>query len=567
MTQFKDLGLAGTILRAVEAEGYSTPTPIQAQAIPHLLKGRDLLGIAQTGTGKTAAFALPILERLTADRKRPVSRRVRALVLAPTRELAAQIAESFRVYGRNAQMQIAVIFGGVSYGPQVKALNRGLDILVATPGRLIDHLEQGTVKLDETEIVVLDEADHMLDLGFIVPIRDILSRLPARRQTLLFSATMPREIASLAADMLKEPVEVTVKPVGTTAERVDQSVFMVSSGDKNALLLHLMQQEQFQRTLIFTRTKRGADRVTTLLSKSGIDTQAIHGNKSQAQREKALASFKRGSTKVLVATDIAARGIDVDNVTHVVNYELPDVPEAYVHRIGRTARAGADGKAVAFCAPDERTNLRGIQKLTRQDIPAFIWSADKGVTAIEGLSALAGAGEGPTGRSGSGRKPGRTRPGRNERQRNAAERAARTERGRGEGRPSHQDRDQQQERAARPPRDAAPWQGERPQREERPFRDGPRKDAGEHAGRPHAHKSSGKRPGAKGPNRGPGRARDGERAFSKPHGPTEAPARHSPHRGAAKASANNDDKGRFKNRAGQRRRKRELAEREGAAAS
>jgi ATP-dependent RNA helicase RhlE len=416
VTHFSDLGLAGALLRAVEGEGYSTPTPIQAQAIPYLMQGRDLLGIAQTGTGKTAAFALPILHKLVSDRKRPVSRRTRVLILAPTRELVSQIAESFRSYGRHAHMQIATVFGGVSYGPQVKALGRGLDILVATPGRLLDHLQQGTLKLDGTEIVVLDEADHMLDLGFIVPIREIVAKLPADRQTLFFSATMPKEIAGLAADMLDNPAQVAVKPEGTTAERVDQCVYMVEAGAKNALLVHLLKNEGFGRTMIFTRTKRGADRVATLLERENIRALAIHGNKSQSQREKALASFKRGSTQVLVATDIAARGIDVDGVTHVVNYELPDVPEAYVHRIGRTARAGADGKAIAFCAADERVNLRDIQKLTRMAIPAFVWSEDKGTSAIEAMSNdFRGASAGrrrPGGRNGSAkrREGGRERP-------------------------------------------------------------------------------------------------------------------------------------------------------------
>lgn len=383
MTQFKDLGLAGALLRAIENEGYTQPTPIQAQAIPYLMQNRDLLGIAQTGTGKTAAFALPILHKLVSDRQRPVSRRTRVLVMAPTRELVSQIADSFRSYGRHAHMQIATVFGGVSYGPQVKALGRGLDVLVATPGRLLDHLQQGTLRLDGTEIVVLDEADHMLDLGFIVPIREIVAKLPSDRQTLFFSATMPKEISKLAGEMLNNPAQVTVKPEGTTAERVDQSVYMVDQGAKNTLLVHLLKQAEFERTLIFTRTKRGADRVAKLLCNENVSSQAIHGNKSQAQREKALAAFKRGSTQVLVATDIAARGIDVDNVTHVVNYELPDVPEAYVHRIGRTARAGAAGKAIAFCDSSERGSLRDIQRLTRMSIPAFVWSADKGTTQID----------------------------------------------------------------------------------------------------------------------------------------------------------------------------------------
>jgi ATP-dependent RNA helicase RhlE len=411
VTHFNDLGLAAAVLRAVENEGYTTPTPIQEQAIPLLLQGRDLLGIAQTGTGKTAAFALPILHKLVSDRQRPQSRRTRVLVMAPTRELVSQIAESFRSYGRHAQMQIATVFGGVSYGPQVKALGRGLDILVATPGRLLDHLQQGTVRLDETEIVVLDEADHMLDLGFIIPIREIVAKLPKDRQTLFFSATMPKEIAKLAGEMLDNPAQVTVKPEGTTAERVDQSVYMVDAGAKNTLLVHLLKQKEFERTLIFTRTKRGADKVTKLLAGENISSQAIHGNKSQAQREKALNLFKRGLCQTLVATDIAARGIDVDSVTHVVNYELPDVPEAYVHRIGRTARAGAAGKAIAFCDRSERGSLRDIQRLTRITIPAFVWSQDKGVTPIE-VSPEDLRSEGPARRRSGNRPQGRSAGGR-----------------------------------------------------------------------------------------------------------------------------------------------------------
>lgn len=410
VTHFKDLGIAGTILRAVEAEGYQTPTPIQAQAIPPLMAGRDLLGIAQTGTGKTAAFALPILHRLTTDRRPVQSRRVRALVLAPTRELAAQIGESFRTYGRNAHMQIAVIFGGVSYGPQVKALNRGLDILVATPGRLLDHLEQGTLRLDATDTIVLDEADHMLDLGFIAPIRNIVARLPKRRQTLLFSATMPKEIAKLAADMLNDPVEVSVKPAGATADRISQCVYHVAGPAKTALLAQLLARKSVERAIVFTRTKRGADRVAVALGKSDIASVAIHGNKSQGQREKALALFRNGKARVMVATDIAARGIDIDGITHVVNYELPDVPEAYVHRIGRTARAGADGEGIAFCAPEERPNLRAIERLTGQKIQAFAWDEGKGLapfvtTDEQPATASTGAEKSKRQRSAQKRKP------------------------------------------------------------------------------------------------------------------------------------------------------------------
>jgi ATP-dependent RNA helicase RhlE len=371
VTNFAALGVPETILRALTKAGYDTPTPIQAQAIPDLMKGRDLLGIAQTGTGKTAAFALPILTRFAAERKVAEPRHARALVMAPTRELAAQISESFRAYGCFMGIQVATIVGGVSYGGQLKALQRGVDVLVATPGRLLDHLEAGNVRLDKTDIVVLDEADHMFDLGFIVPIRKILAKLPKKRQSLFFSATMPKEIASLAAEFLKNPVEVAVTPVATTAERVRQEVIMVDGGAKQTILVELLKRQEFQRTIVFTRTKRGADRVCKTLDHSGISAAAIHGNKSQGQRQRALDDFKQGKARVLVATDIAARGIDVSGVSHVVNFELPEVPENYVHRIGRTARAGAEGVAVSLCENTERGMLRAIEKLTRTTITAI----------------------------------------------------------------------------------------------------------------------------------------------------------------------------------------------------
>jgi ATP-dependent RNA helicase RhlE len=366
VTQFSDLGLSEVLLRALQQEGYAHPTPIQAQAIPPLLEKRDLLGIAQTGTGKTAAFALPILDRLIRDKRRPAPRGVRALVLAPTRELAVQISESFRTYGRLSHLSVATVVGGVSMGGQIKALARGVDILVATPGRLIDHLSSGNVRLESTEVVVLDEADHMLDLGFIIPIRQILARMPKERQSLFFSATMPKEIAGLAADFLRDPIEVKVAPVSTTAERVAQEVYLVDAAAKRGLLAELLAQPAFRRTIVFARTKRGADKVSQHLEAVGIPSAAIHGNKSQGQRQRALDGFRTGRTAVLVATDIAARGIDVDGVTHVVNFELPDVPETYVHRIGRTARAGAAGMAVSLCDDSERHLLRAIEKLTRQ---------------------------------------------------------------------------------------------------------------------------------------------------------------------------------------------------------
>ncbi|MDE2017304.1 MAG: DEAD/DEAH box helicase [Hyphomicrobiales bacterium] len=369
MTTFQDLGLSETVLRALSHEGYRTPTPIQSGAIPPLLQGRDLLGIAQTGTGKTAAFACPIVDRLVAENRRPEPRCVRALVLAPTRELAQQIAESFKTYGKFARLSVAVIVGGVSAGPQAQALARGLDVLVATPGRLLDHLGNGALRLASTRIVVLDEADHMLDLGFIEPIKRIVSKLPADRQTLLFSATMPKEIAGLADAMLREPARVSVTPVATTVERIDQRVVLCESSAKRGLLLELLGRPEFSRAIVFTRTKRGADRVSDYLGEGGVSAVAIHGNKSQGQRQRALESFRRGQARVLVATDIAARGIDIDGISHVINFEMPDVPEAYVHRIGRTARAGADGSAISLVDGSERDQLRAIERLTRQSLP------------------------------------------------------------------------------------------------------------------------------------------------------------------------------------------------------
>ena len=382
MTQFTDLGLNPALLKALTAEGYETPTPIQAQAIPGVMKGRDLQGIAQTGTGKTAAFALPILHRLAADKKAAPRRGCRCLVLSPTRELATQIAESFRSYGRHLGMTVAVIFGGAKYGPQTKALANGIDILVATPGRLIDHMGQHTAFLGETEIFVLDEADQMLDLGFLVPIRRIVNTLPKQRQNLFFSATMPTEIGKLAGEMLKDPIKVAVAPESTTVERVEQSVIFVEAARKRALLADLFAAKDLSRVIVFTRTKRGADRVAKYLEASGVSAASIHGDKSQSQREKALAAFKAGACRALVATDIAARGIDVDAVSHVVQFELPNVPESYVHRIGRTARAGANGTAIALCADDERSLLKDIQKVTRQTIPAFDRRNDKQLGAV-----------------------------------------------------------------------------------------------------------------------------------------------------------------------------------------
>ena len=365
MTSFADLGLALPILNALTTQGYTEPTPIQTQAIPHVMLGRDLQGIAQTGTGKTAAFALPILHRLLVDKKPAPRRGCRVLVLSPTRELAGQIAESFRNYGRQTGLRTALMYGGVPKGRQAKAVAGGIDILVATPGRLMDHMQDGAVSLNGVEVLVLDEADHMLDLGFIVPIRRIVQSIPPARQTLFFSATMPKEISTLAGQMLKNPVHVAVSPVATTADLVEQKVIFVETSRKRQVLAEILRSSKMTRTLVFTRTKHGADRVTQHLEAAGQPAAAIHGDKSQPQRERALQMFKQGRIGVLVATDIAARGIDVDGVTHVVNFDLPNVPEAYVHRIGRTARAGHTGVAISFCDSSERAHLRGIEKLIR----------------------------------------------------------------------------------------------------------------------------------------------------------------------------------------------------------
>jgi ATP-dependent RNA helicase RhlE len=364
-TNFTDLGLIEPLLRALTTENYTTPTPIQAQAIPLLLQGRDLLGIAQTGTGKTAAFTLPILQRLAAENIQAAPRTARALILAPTRELAVQIADSIRVYGRNLNLRHTVILGGVGQSPQVKAMSRGVDILVATPGRLLDLVNQKAVNLSGTGVLVLDEADRMLDMGFIRDVRKIVSAMPRKRQSLLFSATMPADVAKLAQDMLIEPVRVEITPAATTVEKIAQSVYFVDSAGKQSLLTSLLRDEALSKVIVFTRTKHRANKVAEQLSKSGLPADAIHGNKSQSARQNALDRFKNGSARVLVATDIAARGIDVDGISHVINFELPNEPESYVHRIGRTARAGAGGIAIAFCDPTERAYLKSIEKLTK----------------------------------------------------------------------------------------------------------------------------------------------------------------------------------------------------------
>ncbi|MBM3541922.1 MAG: DEAD/DEAH box helicase [Alphaproteobacteria bacterium] len=399
-SSFSDLGLSAPILDALRAEVYTTPTPIQGQAIPHVLAGKDLLGIAQTGTGKTAAFALPLLHRLAAEPKKVLPRNARVLVLSPTRELASQIEASFRAYGKNLRVSSAVVFGGVGFSPQAKALARGVDVLVATPGRLIDHIGQGTVRFDALEALVLDEADRMLDMGFIRDIRRIVKAVPRERQNLFFSATMPGEIAELAAEMLRNPVRVAVTPAAKTVDRIRQQVIFVDAAAKRALLVKTLGDPAVSRALVFTRTKRGADRVARYLEEAGIAADAIHGNKSQGQRERALAAFKAGQARVLVATDIAARGIDVDGITHVVNYELPNIPESYVHRIGRTARAGADGAAIAFCDQEERAYLRDIEATIKMRIP--VAPTPEGLAHVQRPDRGAGAPHQARGRHGGG---------------------------------------------------------------------------------------------------------------------------------------------------------------------
>ena len=367
MNDFHRLGLAAPLTHALAKLGYARPTPIQAQAIPPLMRGRDLIGIAQTGTGKTAAFALPILNRLATDRRRAPRGGARVLVLCPTRELASQVAQSFRDLSRLA-LKIAAVFGGAPYGAQARALNAGLDVLVATPGRLVDHLDTRGASLGAVEFLVLDEVDRMLDLGFIKPIRRIVRDLPKTRQNLFFSATMPPDIRVLAGELLRDPIEVAVTPVAKTADRVEHSVVFVEAAKKRDMLVELFDDAALSRVIVFTRTKRGADRVARTLDEAGVDASAIHGNKSQGQRERALGAFRSGKTRALVATDIAARGIDIEGVKHVVNFELPDVAESYVHRIGRTARAGNAGQAISLCDQEERDLLRAIERLTRLNL-------------------------------------------------------------------------------------------------------------------------------------------------------------------------------------------------------
>lgn len=368
MNSFESLGLSKELLQAVESEGYTSPTPVQVQSIPPLLAGRDVLGVAQTGTGKTAAFALPVLQAMS--RSPPQGKRhIRALILSPTRELAAQIDERFSAYSEHLDIRHKVIFGGVKQNPQVRALQKGLDILVATPGRLLDLINQGHINLGKVEFFVLDEADRMLDMGFIRDIQKVLKLLPKRRQNLLFSATMPNSIADLAGSFLNNSIMIDVSPKDVTVERIEQKLMFVRKADKRRLLVKIIKEEKVKRGIVFTRTKHGANRLVKQLDQSGINAAAIHGNKSQGARTKALAGFKDGGVPILVATDIASRGIDVEGITHVFNYDLPNEPESYVHRIGRTARAGRSGIAYGFCDDSESGYLVGIQQLIGYDIP------------------------------------------------------------------------------------------------------------------------------------------------------------------------------------------------------
>ena len=359
---FKELNLIEPLLRAIEEEGYSVPTPIQAEAIPILLKGTDLLGCAQTGTGKTAAFALPILQFLTENKSFDKKKKIKSLIVTPTRELAIQIEESFNAYGRYTSLNCTVIFGGVGQQPQVDTLRRGVDILVATPGRLLDLIGQGFISLKDVEFFVLDEADRMLDMGFIHDVKKLLLLLPKQRQSLFFSATMPPEIVKLANTILTNPQKVEVTPVSSTADTIKQAIFFVDRGNKNALLLDVLENKDIETVLVFTRTKHGADKIVKVLEKYGVKAEAIHGNKAQNARQRALSNFKEKTTRVLVATDIAARGIDIDELAYVINYDIPNIAETYVHRIGRTGRAGANGTAYSFCDAEEKAYLKDIEK-------------------------------------------------------------------------------------------------------------------------------------------------------------------------------------------------------------
>lgn len=367
--KFNELNLLEPILNALTKQGYTEPTPIQQQAIPYVLEGRDVMGCAQTGTGKTAAFAIPIIQRIHASKQADNSNKIRALIVTPTRELAIQIEESFKNYGSELKLRYTVIFGGVNQSQQVNRLKNGVDVLIATPGRLLDLQQQGFIKLGNLEIFVLDEADRMLDMGFIHDVKKIIKLIPAKRQTLFFSATMPKEITSLANSILTDPVKVEVNPVSSTAEMIEQALYYVDTPAKKDLLVHVLKETTAPSVLVFSRTKHGADKIVKLLAKNKVTAEAIHGNKSQNARQRALSNFKDKTSRVLVATDIAARGIDIDELSFVINYDIPNIPETYVHRIGRTGRAGASGIAVSFCDKEERKYIRDIQKLISLEIP------------------------------------------------------------------------------------------------------------------------------------------------------------------------------------------------------
>ena len=454
---FNELNLSAPLLRAVQEAGYETPSPIQAAAIPPVLSGRDLMGCAQTGTGKTAAFALPMLDRLTADAPRKKGA-ILALILTPTRELALQIGESFEAYGKYLKLRSTVIFGGVGQAPQVEALKKGVDILIACPGRLNDLIGQGFIDLSELEIFVLDEADRMLDMGFVHDVKKVIAKLPRERQNLMFSATMPKEIEQLAAGILRKPAFVKVDPVSSTVDRIQQSLYYVEKGNKKFLLPWLIKnlQPPVVNALVFSRTKHGADKIAKDLTKQGIPAAAIHGNKSQTARVTALEDFKAGKTKVLVATDIAARGIDISELSHVFNYALPEVPETYVHRIGRTARAGADGTAVSFCAPEEREYLAGIEKLNRRKIPVVSGHPWDGVPApvrpeppVRGRKPKAAAAEPTEKQAEKQAKPARTeaKPAKTEKEEPRMDDTKRTSGGRSSDRRSNNNRPRREQNA------------------------------------------------------------------------------------------------------------------------
>jgi ATP-dependent RNA helicase RhlE len=484
LTSFNDFGLAEPLLRALAEEDYHTPTPIQAQTIPLAMERRDIVGIAQTGTGKTAAFALPILHHLQANRRRPERKSCRVLVLSPTRELSGQIETSFRTYGRHVRVSTTLAIGGVPMGKQVRSLMDGVDVLVATPGRLLDLVKTNAARLGDVEVLVLDEADRMLDMGFIADIRKIVAKLPKQRQTLFFSATMPRAIAELAEHMLSNPARVAVTPNATTAERIAQRVIHVDRAAKPTVLAEVLRGEtDIDRTLVFTRTKHGADKVVRSLEKAGIAAAAIHGNKSQGQRERVLAQFRAGTVRTLIATDIAARGIDVDGITHVINYDLPNIPESYVHRIGRTARAGAEGIAISLCDHEERAFLRDIEKLIRMPIP----STDQ--RSLSGQAQAAGERTGAPQKKSRQWKPNGERSGQPSRKRNDDQRSRHARPGEADGRRDQQaraDQPRRQDRNDRPQRQDRPQHQDRPQRQDNPNRS-QRQDRPQRADRPQQH--------------------------------------------------------------------------------